>query len=47
VAIENIAAAPFLTSIGFSGLAGFLIGYAIKHVLKILAVGAGILFAEN
>jgi uncharacterized membrane protein (Fun14 family) len=50
VAIENIAAvtnsfSPLLTGIGFSGLTGFLIGYAIKHVLKILAVGAGILFA--
>lgn len=50
MAIENIAAAtdsfsPFLSSIGFSGLTGFLIGYALKHVLKIQAVGAGILFA--
>ena len=36
---------PLLTGIGFSGLTGFLIGYALKHVLKILAVGAGILFA--
>jgi uncharacterized membrane protein (Fun14 family) len=34
-----------LTSIGFSGLIGFLIGYAIKHVMKILAFGVGILFA--
>ena len=48
MAIENIAAAatsPLLTSVGFSGLIGFLIGYAIKHVMKILAVGAGIFFA--
>ena len=50
MAIENIAAvtnsfSPLLTGIGFSGLTGFLIGYAIKHVLKILAIGAGILFA--
>ena len=48
MAIDNIAAAaasPLLTSVGFSGLTGFLIGYAIKHVMKILAVGAGLLFA--
>jgi hypothetical protein len=50
VAIDNIAAAtnsfsPLLTSIGFSGLIGFLIGVAIKQVMKILAVGVGIFFA--
>ena len=51
MAIENIVEAatgsfsPLLTSIGFSGLTGFLIGYAIRHVLKILVVGAGIFFA--
>jgi uncharacterized membrane protein (Fun14 family) len=50
VAIDNIAAAtnsfsPLLTSVGFSGLTGFLIGIAIKQVMKILAVGAGIFFA--
>ncbi len=46
MAIENIAAAtsPLLTNIGLSGLTGFLIGYAIKHVMKILAIGVGILF---
>ena len=48
--MENIAAAtnsfsPIITSIGFSGLTGFLIGYAIKRVLKILAFGAGLFFA--
>jgi uncharacterized membrane protein (Fun14 family) len=47
VAIDNIAAAtsPLLTSIGFSGLTGFLIGYAVKKIMKILAVAAGIFFA--
>jgi uncharacterized membrane protein (Fun14 family) len=50
VAIDNIVAAagnfsPLLTTAGFSGLTGFLIGYAIKQVMKILAVGAGIFFA--
>jgi uncharacterized membrane protein (Fun14 family) len=47
VVIENIAAttSPLLTSVGFSGLIGFLVGIAIKQVMKILAVGAGIFFA--
>jgi uncharacterized membrane protein (Fun14 family) len=50
VAIENIAVAtnsfsPLLTSVRFSGLTGFLIGFAIKKVMKILAIGAGIFFA--
>jgi uncharacterized membrane protein (Fun14 family) len=34
MAIDNIAAAT-----------GFLIGFAVKNVLKVLAVGAGIFFA--
>ena len=50
MAIDNIAAAtnsfsPLLTSVGFSGLIGFLVGIAIKLVMKILAIGAGIFFA--
>ena len=50
MAIDYIAAAtnsfsPLLTSVGFSGLTGFLIGFAIKKVMKILAIGAGIFFA--
>ena len=48
MAIENLATnsfSPFITSIGFSGLTGFVIGYAIKHVMKILVVGTGIFFA--
>ena len=47
MAIDSMAGAtsPLLTSVGFNGLIGFLIGYAIKHVINILAVGAGILFA--
>jgi uncharacterized membrane protein (Fun14 family) len=49
VAIDNIVNAannfsPLLTTVGFGGVAGFLIGYAIKKVMKILAVGAGIFF---
>ena len=47
MAIDNIVAttSPLLTSVGFSGLIGFLVGIAIKQVMKILAVGAGIFFA--
>jgi len=48
VAVDSIAAAatsPLLTGVGFSGLTGFLIGFAVKKVLKVLAVGAGIFFA--
>jgi uncharacterized membrane protein (Fun14 family) len=49
MAIDNIFAAtnnfsPLLTTVGFGGVAGFLIGYAIKKIMKILAVGAGIFF---
>ena len=36
---------PLLTSVGFGGLAGFLIGFAIKKVFKILAIVAGVFFA--
>jgi uncharacterized membrane protein (Fun14 family) len=50
VAIENIAAAtnsfsPFLTTVGFGGLAGFLIGFLIKKLFKILAIIAGVFLA--
>jgi uncharacterized membrane protein (Fun14 family) len=46
VAIDNIVAAtnnfsPLLTT---GVLVGFLIGYAIKKIMKILAVGAGLFF---
>jgi len=36
---------PIATSIGFGGIAGFLIGFAIKKIMKILAVVAGVFFA--
>jgi uncharacterized membrane protein (Fun14 family) len=42
VAIDNIVAAatsPLLTNIGFSGVAGFLAGVALKQVAKILPLG--------
>lgn len=34
-----------LASIGFGGIAGFLIGYAIKKVMKLMLVIVGLFFA--
>ena len=51
VAIESALGAavtnysPLLTSVGVGGVAGFLIGFAIKKVFKILAIVAGVFFA--
>ena len=36
---------PLLTSVGFGGLVGFLIGFVIKKLFKILAIIAGVFFA--
>src|ERR687887_1308435 len=36
---------PLLTTIGFDGLVGFLLGFVIKKLMKILAIVAGIFFA--
>jgi uncharacterized membrane protein (Fun14 family) len=36
---------PFVSTIGFGGIAGFLIGFALKRIMKILAVIAGVFFA--
>jgi uncharacterized membrane protein (Fun14 family) len=36
---------PFASTIGFGGIAGFLIGFALKRIMKILAVIAGVFFA--
>ena len=48
--IENIAAvtnsfSPLLTTIGFGGIIGFLIGFVIKKLFKILAIITGVFFA--
>jgi uncharacterized membrane protein (Fun14 family) len=37
--------APLLATVGFSGVAGFLIGLAIRYNIKILAVIAGLFLA--
>ena len=36
---------PFVSTIGFGSIAGFLIGFALKRIMKILAVIAGVFFA--
>jgi uncharacterized membrane protein (Fun14 family) len=36
---------PLLSTIGFGGIVGFLIGFMLKKVMKILAITAGALFA--
>jgi len=36
---------PFVSTIGFGGIVGFLIGFTIKRIMKILAVIAGVFFA--
>jgi uncharacterized membrane protein (Fun14 family) len=41
--IEN-SIMPFVSTIGFGGLAGFLVGFALKRIMKILAVIAGVFF---
>jgi uncharacterized membrane protein (Fun14 family) len=50
VVIDNAITAatnfsPFLTTIGFGGIVGFLIGFVIKKLFKILAIIAGVFFA--
>jgi uncharacterized membrane protein (Fun14 family) len=36
---------PLVSTIGFGGIAGFLLGFALKRIMKILAVIAGVFFA--
>jgi uncharacterized membrane protein (Fun14 family) len=36
---------PFVSTIGFGGIAGFLVGFALKRIMKIIAVIAGVFFA--
>src|SRR4051812_14891349 len=36
---------PFVRTVGFGGIVGFLIGFTIKRIMKILAVIAGVFFA--
>jgi uncharacterized membrane protein (Fun14 family) len=36
---------PLLSTVGFGGIVGFLLGFALKQIMKILAVIAGVFFA--
>jgi uncharacterized membrane protein (Fun14 family) len=36
---------PFVSTIGFGGIVGLLVGFALKRIMKILAVIAGVFFA--
>jgi uncharacterized membrane protein (Fun14 family) len=36
---------PLLTTVGFGGIVGFLVGVAIKYIIKILAIIAGLFLA--
>jgi uncharacterized membrane protein (Fun14 family) len=36
---------PFVSTIGFGGIAGLLVGFALKRITKILAVITGVFFA--
>jgi uncharacterized membrane protein (Fun14 family) len=36
---------PFVSTIGFGGIVGFMVGFALKRIMKILAVIAGVFFA--
>jgi uncharacterized membrane protein (Fun14 family) len=36
---------PFVSTIGFGSIVGFLVGFALKRIMKILTVIAGVFFA--
>jgi uncharacterized membrane protein (Fun14 family) len=36
---------PLVSTIGFGGIIGFLVGFALKRIMKILGVIAGVFFA--
>jgi uncharacterized membrane protein (Fun14 family) len=36
---------PLLTTVGFGGITGFLVGIAIRYVIKIIAIIAGLFLA--
>ena len=38
---------PLLTTVGFGGIVGFLIGIALRYIIKIFAVIAGIFFSRS
>ena len=45
-AAQNVTSlTPLLTTVGFGGLVGYLIGMAIRYIVKIIAVIAGLFLA--
>ena len=45
-AAQNVTSlTPLLTTVGFGGLVGYLIGIAIRYIVKIIAIIVGLLLA--
>src|SRR5919198_6449333 len=42
--IDTNSIMPLATTVGFGGIVGFLVGFALKQIIKILAVIAGLFF---
>ena len=44
MSIDLASVASTATSVGFGGITGFLIGFAVKKVMKIIIVVVGLIF---
>lgn len=44
IVIDTNSLMPLATTVGLGGIVGFLIGFALKQIIKILAVLAGLFF---
>ena len=44
IVIDTNSLMPLATTVGLGGIVGFLIGFALKQIIKILAVIAGLFF---
>ena len=42
---DTTSITPLLSTVGFGGIAGFLVGFALKKIIKILSIIAGVFFA--
>ena len=42
---DTTSITPLLGTVGFGGIAGFLVGFALKKIMKILVIIAGVFFA--
>ena len=45
ILIDTNSLIPLAATVGFGGIVGFLVGFALKQIIKILAVIAGLFFA--